>query len=50
MHRQQTHLIYEFGDFELDALRRVLVSRADGQQVPQAAACGSALEGAVGEC
>jgi TolB-like protein/DNA-binding winged helix-turn-helix (wHTH) protein len=33
MHSQQTHLIYEFGDFELDALRRVLVSRADGQQV-----------------
>lgn len=33
MHPQQTHLIYEFGDFELDALRRVLVSRADGQQV-----------------
>jgi DNA-binding response OmpR family regulator len=33
MHQQQTHLIYEFGDFELDALRRVLVSRADGQQV-----------------
>jgi TolB-like protein/DNA-binding winged helix-turn-helix (wHTH) protein/Tfp pilus assembly protein PilF len=29
----QTHLIYEFGDFELDALRRVLVSRADGRQV-----------------
>ncbi len=33
MQPQQTHLIYEFGDFELDALRRVLVSRADGQQV-----------------
>jgi adenylate cyclase len=33
MPAQQTHLIYEFGDFELDALRRVLVSRADGQQV-----------------
>jgi TolB-like protein/DNA-binding winged helix-turn-helix (wHTH) protein/tetratricopeptide (TPR) repeat protein len=33
MHSQQTHLIYEFEDFELDALRRVLVSRADGQQV-----------------
>ena len=33
MNPQQTHLIYEFGDFELDALRRVLVSRADGQQV-----------------
>jgi TolB-like protein/DNA-binding winged helix-turn-helix (wHTH) protein len=26
-------MIYEFGDFELDALRRVLVSRADGRQV-----------------
>jgi TolB-like protein/DNA-binding winged helix-turn-helix (wHTH) protein/tetratricopeptide (TPR) repeat protein len=26
-------MIYEFGDFELDALRRVLVSRADGQKV-----------------
>lgn len=33
MQPQQTHLIYEFGDFQLDALRRVLVSRADGQQV-----------------
>ena len=33
MHPQETHLIYEFGDFELDALRRVLVSRDDGQQV-----------------
>lgn len=33
MQPQQAHLIYEFGDFELDALRRVLVSRADGQQV-----------------
>ena len=33
MQPQQTHLIYEFGDFELDALRRVLVSRADSQQV-----------------
>src|SRR5262245_30995059 len=33
MQQQQTHLIYEFGDFELDALRRVLVSRADGRQV-----------------
>jgi TolB-like protein/DNA-binding winged helix-turn-helix (wHTH) protein/TPR repeat protein len=32
MHQQETHLIYEFGDFELDALRRVLVSRADGRQ------------------
>jgi TolB-like protein/tetratricopeptide (TPR) repeat protein len=29
----QPHLIYEFGDFELDALRHVLLSRADGQQV-----------------
>jgi TolB-like protein/DNA-binding winged helix-turn-helix (wHTH) protein/tetratricopeptide (TPR) repeat protein len=33
MQPQPAHLIYEFGDFELDALRRVLVSRADGQQV-----------------
>ncbi len=33
MQAQQPHLIYEFGDFELDALRRVLISRADGQQV-----------------
>ncbi|HKR39292.1 MAG TPA: winged helix-turn-helix domain-containing protein, partial [Paraburkholderia sp.] len=33
MAAQQPHPIYEFGDFELDALRRVLVSRADGQQV-----------------
>lgn len=44
MHRQQTHLIYEFGDFELDALRRVLVSRADGQQV---AVTGRVLEALV---
>lgn len=27
------HLIYEFGDFELDALRRVLVSKLDGKPV-----------------
>jgi TolB-like protein/DNA-binding winged helix-turn-helix (wHTH) protein len=33
MPAKQPHLIYEFGDFELDARRRVLVSRADGQQV-----------------
>src|SRR5687768_2250032 len=33
MQAPQPHLIYEFGDFELDALRRVLVSRADGQRV-----------------
>jgi serine/threonine-protein kinase len=33
MQPQQTHVIYEFGDFELDALRRVLLSRADGRQV-----------------
>jgi TolB-like protein/DNA-binding winged helix-turn-helix (wHTH) protein/cytochrome c-type biogenesis protein CcmH/NrfG len=33
MNPQTPHLIYEFGDFQLDALRRVLVSRADGQQV-----------------
>jgi TolB-like protein/DNA-binding winged helix-turn-helix (wHTH) protein/tetratricopeptide (TPR) repeat protein len=33
MQPQPAHLIYEFGDFELDALRRVLVSRVDGKQV-----------------
>jgi TolB-like protein/DNA-binding winged helix-turn-helix (wHTH) protein/tetratricopeptide (TPR) repeat protein len=33
MQAPQPHPIYEFGDFELDALRRVLVSRTDGQQV-----------------
>lgn len=33
MNPQAPHLIYEFGDFQLDALRRVLVARADGQQV-----------------
>jgi TolB-like protein/DNA-binding winged helix-turn-helix (wHTH) protein/thioredoxin-like negative regulator of GroEL len=44
MQQQQTHLIYEFGDFELDALRRVLVSRADGQQV---AVTGRVLEALV---
>ncbi len=33
MPAQQPPLIYEFGDFDLDALRRVLISRADGQQV-----------------
>lgn len=27
---RQTHLIYEFGEFRLDALRRVLSARADG--------------------
>lgn len=32
MQPQQAHLIYEFGDFELDALRRVLITRA-GQPV-----------------
>jgi TolB-like protein/DNA-binding winged helix-turn-helix (wHTH) protein/tetratricopeptide (TPR) repeat protein len=32
MKAPHTHLIYEFGDFELDAQRRVLTSRADGQQ------------------
>ena len=44
MQPQQTHLIYEFGDFELDALRRVLVSRADGKQV---AVTGRVLEALV---
>ena len=33
MQRQPAHLIYDFGDFELDARRRVLASRANGQQV-----------------
>ena len=28
---RQAHLIYEFGEFRLDALRRVLSSRVDGQ-------------------
>ena len=44
MHQQEAHLIYEFGDFELDALRRVLVSRADGHQVE---ATGRVLEALV---
>lgn len=44
MQPQQTHLIYQFGDFELDALRRVLVSRADGQPV---AVTGRVLEALV---
>lgn len=30
MTSKQAHLIYEFGDFRLDALRRVLSARADG--------------------
>jgi TolB-like protein/DNA-binding winged helix-turn-helix (wHTH) protein/tetratricopeptide (TPR) repeat protein len=30
MDSRQTHLIYEFGEFQLDALRRVLSSRSDG--------------------
>ena len=30
MASKQAHLIYEFGDFRLDALRRVLSARADG--------------------
>jgi TolB-like protein/DNA-binding winged helix-turn-helix (wHTH) protein/Tfp pilus assembly protein PilF len=33
MQPQQAPQIYEFGDFELDALRRVLVSRADRKPV-----------------
>jgi TolB-like protein/DNA-binding winged helix-turn-helix (wHTH) protein/tetratricopeptide (TPR) repeat protein len=33
MQPPQSNLIHEFGDFELDTLRRVLVSRIDGQQV-----------------
>ena len=31
MHRRQAPLIYEFGQFQLDAKRRVLSSHADGQ-------------------
>lgn len=31
MNPQPAHLIYEFGEFRLDALRRVLSSRVDGQ-------------------
>lgn len=34
MDPRQAHLIYEFGEFRLDALRRVLSSRADGQPLP----------------
>lgn len=33
MHPRQAHVIYEFGEFRLDALRRVLTSRIDGQPV-----------------
>src|SRR3982751_2767189 len=29
----QAHLIHEFGDFELDTMRRVLTSRVDGRPV-----------------
>jgi adenylate cyclase len=31
MDSRQTHMIYEFGEFQLDALRRVLSSRSDGK-------------------
>jgi TolB-like protein/DNA-binding winged helix-turn-helix (wHTH) protein len=31
---KQAHLIYEFGEFRLDALRRVLAARADGSSLP----------------
>lgn len=31
MNPRPAHVIYEFGEFRLDALRRVLTSRADGQ-------------------
>lgn len=31
---RQEHLIYEFGEFQLDALRRVLSSRPDGKPLP----------------
>ena len=31
---QQAHLIYEFGEFQIDAQRHVLSSRADGQPLP----------------
>ena len=34
MDPRQTHLIYEFGEFRLDALRRVFFSRVDGQPLP----------------
>jgi TolB-like protein/DNA-binding winged helix-turn-helix (wHTH) protein/Tfp pilus assembly protein PilF len=33
VHPRQPHVIYEFGDFQLDALRRVLTSRTDGRPV-----------------
>jgi adenylate cyclase len=33
MDSRQTHLIYEFGEFQLDALRRVLSSRSDGKSL-----------------
>lgn len=34
MEPRQEHLIYEFGEFQLDALRRVLSSRPDGKPLP----------------
>lgn len=34
MEPRQEHLIYEFGEFQLDALRRVLLSRPDGRPLP----------------
>ena len=33
MNPRPAHLIYEFGEFRLDAQRRVLASRSDGQQL-----------------
>ncbi len=34
MSARHAHPLYEFGDFELDALRRVLSLRADGRSIP----------------
>ena len=34
MDLRQPHLVYEFGEFRLDALRRAITSRMDGQALP----------------
>lgn len=43
MGARQTHLIYEFGEFQLDALRRVLSSRKNGESLQVSARVFDAL-------
>jgi TolB-like protein/DNA-binding winged helix-turn-helix (wHTH) protein/Tfp pilus assembly protein PilF len=43
MRARETHVIYEFGEFQLDALRRVLSSRRDGEPLQVSARVFDAL-------